>query len=156
MGGSGLASPIMILLNVQERVALQYSFESWGERWASGTNAPNSAEAAYPDSDDLRALEADFSDKDFSDTAAPFLHSSERQSVELQMEEYLHNFQRPLQAQLDHLWQIAEVHFQDNKALAGQIQQLLGEREQLLAALHAYELELGRYRHLFGNVHLKH
>ena len=79
---------------------------------------------------------------------------------EIDAERHLHvlltQMQQPLQSQVDKMWKIADAHYQDNKALAQQIQQLLQEREQLLSTLHAYEIERSRYQQLFGNIYLKH
>lgn len=68
---------------------------------------------------------------------------------------HLAEVQNPLQAEIEQVRQEADELYKDNKAMAAQIQQMLGEREQMLRAISAYELELTRYRSLVGNLYLR-
>ena len=121
---------------------MQYSYENWASVNARGEEAPLSV------SDDLQMLEESLTmDWDAVIAASQKKEIPATQAVPAE---------DCLQAQLGKLWQIADSHYQDNKALAAQVQALLEERAQLQARLHAYELELNRYRQLFGNLYLRH
>lgn len=57
--------------------------------------------------------------------------------------------------ELNALRQRTEAYYQDNRAMAMQIQRLLAEKEQLQTQLGNCQVELSRYRPVLGNLHLK-
>lgn len=125
---------------------MQYSYESWP---ATHSNSQMN-DAAFSPSDDLYALEESLTmNWDEVIEQSQQKQIAPESQLNFQVEEYMHT-------QLEKLWKVADTHYQDNKMLATQVQTLLNEREQLRAALHAYELEVSRYQHLFGNMYLKH
>jgi hypothetical protein len=122
---------------------MQYSYESWAA-------VPSTLEKEKPDtslSEDVYALEESLTMN--WDEVIAAQHSKELPESTSQAEQ-------SLQIQLEKLWQIADTHYQDNRALAAQVQSLLNERTQMQSMLHAYELEVSRYRQLLGNLYLKH
>lgn len=118
---------------------MQYSYESW-----ASVNAEPVA-ASLPISDDLQELEASLT-MDWDEVIA----ASQAKAARTPQTE------QALREQLERLWKVADTHYQDNKMLAAQVQDLLNEKARLQAMLHAYELEVSRYRHLLGNLYLKH
>jgi chromosome segregation ATPase len=127
---------------------MQYAYENWADASPQTQSElrPPEAVSVLPLSEDLQELEDSLS-MNWDDLA---LSGDTPENRPLRLE------RDALQMQLEKLWQVADTHYQDNKALAAQIQALLNEREQLRTALHAYELEVSRYRHLMGNLYLKH
>lgn len=120
---------------------MHYSYQNW-----ASVN-PQADPVSPPVADDLQTLEDSLSmDWDAVIEASQEKRTSTAPALSADV----------LQTQLEKLWQIADSHYQDNKALAAQVQALLDERAQLLARLHGYEMEVSRYRQLFGNLYLRH
>lgn len=68
---------------------------------------------------------------------------------------YMQEAQHPLQIALEKMRRTADEYYRDNRAMAVQIRQLLDEREQMIRAMGAYEVELDRYGNLLGNLYLR-
>lgn len=140
---------------------LQYSFDLWNQ---TQPEAPAAGKPeAFPFSEDLAELEASLSMPEPhwpSDGEAPpsgILPEEEWDQLAEVVAAHVMAYMQDVQAQDEIVrWQrLAEEYHADNRVMARQIQELIEQKDQLTRQVAGYEIELARYRKLFGNLHLR-